>query len=319
MTKLKMDKSKNFTLKEGFEKFIRHCKIKDLSESTIKYYFNCYDYFRNFLKKKLDYDENIKLSKIDKTMIEEFNLWLKNKYNMNNTTINTRIRGIRALLYYLMRQNFLEDFNINLLKTDKKIKRTYNDQELKKLLEKPDLEKCNFSRYRNWVIVNFLLATAVRAKSLRNIKVKDIDLENGVVYINTIKNRKQQVLPLSRRLIEVLEEYLDYRNGEPEEFVFCSIYGYKLKSGSLNSAIRRYNHSRGVEKTSIHLFRHTFAKKWILNGGDPFRLKKILGHSSMKVVNEYINMFAEDLKKNFNTFNPLEEFNRNKKHIKMKS
>jgi len=85
----------------------------------------------------------------------------------------------------------------------------------------------------------------------------------------------------------------------------------------LNSAIRRFNHKREVEKTSIHLFRHTFAKKWILNGGDPFRLKKILGHSSMQVVNEYINMFTEDLKKEFNTYNPLEEFNENKKHIEM--
>jgi len=115
-----------------------------------------------------------------------------------------------------------------------------------------------------------------------------------------------------------LEEYLDYINGEHDEYLFCTIYGGKMKSGTLNSAIRRYNKDRDVNKTSVHLFRHTFAKKWILNGGDPFRLKKILGHSSMRVVNEYINMFAEDLKKDFNVFNPLEEFNKKKKHIKMK-
>jgi len=317
MAQIKMDKSKNFTLKQGLDKFIRHCKIKDLSESTITYYRNSYNYFITFLDEELDYDEDIKLSLIDQTMIEDFNLWLKNKYNMNNITINTRIRGLRAFLYYLMRQDFIIDFNINLLKTDKKIKKTYTDQELKKLLEKPDINSCNFAHYRNWVIVNFLLATAVRSRSLVNIKIEDIDLENGVVYINTIKNRKQQVLPLSRSLIEILEEYLDYRNGEPEDYVFCNVYGDKLKSSSLNSAIRRFNHKREVEKTSIHLFRHTFAKKWILNGGDPFRLKKILGHSSMQVVNEYINMFTEDLKKEFNTYNPLEEFNENKKHIEM--
>ena len=317
MVQIKMDKSKNFTFKQNLDKFIRHCKIKDLSESTITYYRNSYNYFITFLDEELDYDEDIKLSLIDQTMIEDFNLWLKNKYNMNNITINTRIRGLRAFLYYLMRQDFIIDFNINLLKTDKKIKKTYTDQELKKLLEKPDINSCNFAHYRNWVIVNFLLATAVRSRSLVNIKIEDIDLENGVVYINTIKNRKQQVLPLSRSLIEILEEYLDYRNGEPEDYAFCNVYGDKLKSSSLNSAIRRFNHKREVEKTSIHLFRHTFAKKWILNGGDPFRLKKILGHSSMQVVNEYINMFTEDLKKEFNTYNPLEEFNENKKHIEM--
>lgn len=65
------------------------------------------------------------------------------------------------------------------------------------------------------------------------------------------------------------------------------------------------------------MFRHTFAKKWILNGGDAFSLKKILGYGSMKMVREYVNMFDEDLKKDFNTFNPLEEFNDNGIYINM--
>mgnify|MGYP000046419914 FL=1 len=318
MVKMRINKNNEISLKKAMDKFIRHCKIKDLSESTIIYYNNCYDYFINFLKSELNYDDDLLINDIDKYLIENFILWLKKTYNMNNITINTRIRGIRALLYYFMKQNIIQEFKIDLLKEDKKIKKTYNDEELKRLLVKPDMDNSSFAEYRNWVIINFLLATAVRAKSLRNIKIKDIDLEDGVVFINTIKNRKQQVIPLSRSLITVLEEYLDYRNGEYDEYLFCTIYGGKMKSGTLNSAIRRYNKERDVNKTSVHLFRHTFAKKWILNGGDPFRLKKILGHSSMRVVNEYINMFAEDLKKDFNVFNPLEEFNKKKKHIKMK-
>ena len=52
--------------------------------------------------------------------------------------------------------------------------------------------------------------------------------------------------------------------------------------------------------------RHTFAKKWILNGGDIMRLQTILGHSSIEMVKEYVNMFGGDLKKDFDKFNPLE-------------
>ncbi|MFW6015546.1 MAG: hypothetical protein ACOCRK_03850 [bacterium] len=39
-----------------------------------------------------------------------------------------------------------------------------------------------------------------------------------------------------------------------------------------------------------------------------FRLQKILGHLSIDVVKEYVNMFGNDLKENFNKFNPLEQF-----------
>jgi|AntRauTorckE6833_2_1112554.scaffolds.fasta_scaffold03013_4 integrase/recombinase XerD len=205
MVKMRINKNNQMSIKKAKDKFIRHCKIKDLSESTTIYYNNCYDYFINFLKSELNCDDNLLINDIDKTLIENFILWLKNTYNMNNITINTRIRGIRAFLYYFMRQNIIQKFKIDLLKADKKIKKTYNDEELKRLLNKPDMDNSSFSEYRNWVIINFLLATAVRSKSLRNIKVEDVDLEEGVVFINTIKNRKQQVLLLYWKNIWITE------------------------------------------------------------------------------------------------------------------
>ena len=46
--------------------------------------------------------------------------------------------------------------------------------------------------------------------------------------------------------------------------------------------------------------------KWILNGGDIFRLQKILGHSDLSVVKEYVQMFGNDLSVDFDKFNPLD-------------
>lgn len=72
-------------------------------------------------------------------------------------------------------------------------------------------------------------------------------------------------------------------------------------------------------KTGLHRFRHTFAKKWINSGGDIFRLQKILGHSSLDVVRNYVNMFTNDLQDNFNTFSPLENIITDKKFIKIRN
>ncbi|HKL13464.1 MAG TPA: hypothetical protein VJ907_07650 [Halanaerobiales bacterium] len=63
--------------------------------------------------------------------------------------------------------------------------------------------------------------------------------------------------------------------------------------------------------------RQFFTKKWIINGRYPFRLKKILGHKSIKIVQEYVDMYSDDLKKVFSSFNPLEEFNERVEHIKI--
>ncbi|MFZ5969026.1 MAG: tyrosine-type recombinase/integrase [Bacillota bacterium] len=83
-------------------------------------------------------------------------------------------------------------------------------------------------------------------------------------------------------------EYLQYREGEAEDYLFPSQYGGKATRNSIQQAIRTYNLTRGVVKTSIHLFRHTFAKNWIQNGGNIFQLQKILGHSSLKMVTHFL-------------------------------
>ena len=61
---------------------------------------------------------------------------------------------------------------------------------------------------------------------------------------------------------------------------------------------------------------HTLSEV-IKNGGDIFRLQKILGHKNMEMVREYVNMFSEDLKEDFEKFNPLNQFKSNKKSIEM--
>ena len=76
------------------------------------------------------------------------------------------------------------------------------------------------------------------------------------------KNGKVQVVPLCSKMVSILREYMTIRKGEPEEYLFCNQYGEMLSENALRLAIAHYNRSlRGVEKTSIHLFRHTFARK----------------------------------------------------------
>lgn len=150
------------------------------------------------------------------------------------------------------------------------------------------------------------------------MRIKDIDFEDGFIKLVTTKNKRQQLIPMSRALSKVLLEYLEYRKGEPDDYLFCSAYGVQLTLNALESAISKYNQKRGVMKTSIHLFRHTFAKTWILSGGDIFRLQKILGHSSMDIVREYVNLFSSDLQKDFDRFNPLDQIACYGSHIKMR-
>ena len=205
-----------------------------------------------------------------------------------------------------------------MIKAEKKIKETYTESELEKLLKKPNLKGCGFTEYKTWVFENYLLGTGNRISSALNVKIGDIDFENEMIFIRKTKNRKQQMIPLSHTLSEILQEYLLIRKGDSDDYLFCNMYGEQGNRRTFQQEVQEYNIKRGVNKTSCHLFRHTFAKQWILAGGDIFRLQKILGHYDLAVTKEYLQMFGQDLQQDFDSFNPLDRMQKvNKKCIRL--
>ena len=116
----------------------------------------------------------------------------------------------------------MEKFTITPLKAEKKIKETYTDNEINILLKKPDTKKCNFSEYRDWVFINYVLATGNRVSTIINIKIGDIDFDNDTIILKKTKNRSQQIIPISNSLKIVLIEYLKYRKGTIEDYLFCN-------------------------------------------------------------------------------------------------
>ena len=239
---------------------------------------------------------------------------------LSDTTIATYVRHLRAIINYWIKRGYTKPFTVVVPKADEKVKQPYTEKELELLLKKPDLKTCKFSEYRNWVMTNYFLSTANRLETVRNIRIQDIHFEDNEIYLRHVKNRKQYSIPMQKDLRKILLEYLEYRGGEPEDYLFCSEYDDKkpLSSESIKSAIARYNVRRGVTTTSVHRYRNTFAKFWIMKGGDLIRLQKILGHSSLTMVLKYVDMYGKDLQKNFDSFNPLSAFSTGE-HISMKS
>lgn len=300
--KIVMQFGEDLTLEKAFEEFIQMKTVMNSSPETIKYYNGIFRYFTEF------FGENRLCVDVNERVIIDYLMYIKiHKPNVSQKTVCTYIRGLRAILYFMMKSGYVENFKISLPKTEETIKETYTDNEVKRLIEKPKINKgCSFAELRNWALVCYFLATGNRLSTVCNIKISDVDFQSEEILIRKTKNKKQQIIPMSAELKNVLQEYMRYRKGEPDDFLFCNSYGEKLNKDSISTCIAKYNHSRGVSKTSIHLFRHTFAKNWILNGGDIFRLQKILGHSTLDMVKNYVAIYGGDLKRDYDKFSLLD-------------
>lgn len=303
------------TVSECFQLYIRKCEVRNMSDKTLKVYKAHHKDLLLYNGQKLDFITDITSETIDNYILNK-----RAMQSCNQITINSYLRSTRAFLYWCMEQRYLPPFSIPIPKTDKKIKATYTDTELKVLLKKPNIKKVSFTQYKIWVLSNYLLATGNRISSALNLKICNFDFDDETILIEKTKNRRQQIIPMSRVLKDIIGEYLTYRNGNPDEYVFCNNYGGVADQRTIQQEIADYNKVLGIYKTSAHLYRHTFAKKWILNGGDIFRLQKILGHSDLTVVKEYVNMFSNDIAIDFDKFNPLDnmkfKIRQNKIHMK---
>ena len=294
------------TIEECFTIYLRKCEVKNISPKTLKVYNT---HIKEFIKRS----NATLIADVTETTIDDYILYKRSNTTCNAISINSYLRSVRAFLYWCMEQGYLTPFRITIPKAEKKIKETYTDYELSLLLAKPNVNKVSFNRYKIWALSNYLFATGNRISSALSIKIKDLDFENNMITIQKTKNRKQQIIPMSKVLKDILIEYLSYRKGNGEDYVFCNEWGLQANIRTTQQSIADYNHSRGVNKTSAHLYRHTFAKKWILNGGDIFRLQKILGHSDLTVVREYVNMFSNEVAVDFDKFNPLDNLSSNAK------
>lgn len=309
--KITMQNSTNLSLDDAFELFIRKAQVRNLSSRTIQSYQQHYKFFSDFALKETP------IKNITSDTVDNWLIYLKKNTNANEITRNSYLRSIRAFLYYCMECNYLKSFKIRMPKAEKKIKETYTDEELSRLLEKPNTNKCSFTEYKTWVFENYLLGTGNRLSTALDVKIGDVDFQSGTITLRKTKNRKQQIIPLSHSLSDILQEYLQIRGGSQDDYLFCNIYGEHGSNRTFEDLVAKYNIKRNVNKTSIHLFRHTFARLAILNGMDCFRLQRILGHSDLTVTREYVNMFSQDLQMDFDKFNPLDNITRKGNVIKM--
>ena len=302
MRKLKMNADAGLTFEEGCQRYLDNCRQRNLREGTIKHYKQSFDQFFKF------FDPDMPLAMFTKERYGEYVLHLREMLS-SDISINAYLRDLITTMHFLMDEGHVHPFSMKAIKVDAHSVETYTEEELRVLLKRPDIRKCRYVEYQCWVMTNFLFSTGVRQRSLMNVKVKDLDFDNAVVTIRVTKNRKLLLIPLNATLCGILREFLKHRQHQSDEdYLFSNIYGQQLVKSTCYGMLYAYNKGRGVEHTGIHRYRHTFAKQWILSGGNVVALSRILGHSNLNITQNYINLLVTDLAKQVDEINLLDRF-----------
>jgi len=289
------------TLAKGFEDFVRAKRAKNLSPDTIANYDTMFKYFCSVVPASTPCGD---------VAVEDFYLFIeemkKRNENISDKSIETYMRHLRAIFYFFMGKNYMSSYKIEMPNFVAESKDPFTDEEIAKLLKRPNLNTATFSEFRNWVMACFFLGSGVRQNTLCNIKIGDLDFENMFIRLKTVKNKKPYKIPMAQELAIILKEYLAYRQGDPDDYMFCNEYGEPLKKSAIKTAMQRYSKAREVTENGTHIYRHTFAKYFVLGGGSLTELQEVLGHCSIEMARHYVKLYSTDLQKDFEKRNPLD-------------
>ena len=258
---------KSVNIQQAAEEFYLSNKAKGLAEATCEVY---KIYITSFIHW---YGISEDLYNISVSTFESYVLFKANS-GVKMVSIASQMKHIRRFINFCVERGYTEKVNVLIPKYEKTLKEPYTDEEMSLLLARPQTN--SWIEWRNWAMVNYFFSTGQRLSSALNIKVKDLDLEAHTVKLDWNKDKNQKIMPLSSAVVLILKEYMELSELEEDEYLFPQSNGEQLQRRGAEDAIASYNHSRGVQKTSIHLFRHCFAKNYIVNGGNPMKLQKLL-------------------------------------------
>jgi len=165
---------------------------------------------------------------------------------------------------------------------------------------------------RDRAMLETLYSTGIRRSELIALKLYDIDLRNGTLFVRAGKGERDRYVPLGSRAIEWLRRYLeDVRPElviEPDEgWLFLHEFGEPFEKNRLSDRVKRYLRAAGIDKPgSCHLFRHAMATQMLANGADIRFIQAILGHAQLTTTEIYTHVTIAQLKEVHHLTHPAE-------------
>ncbi len=115
-------------------------------------------------------------------------------------TVNSYLFKISPVIHFGKEKGYItEEIQFSHMVYQEHFKDIYTEDEIKKLLVRPKIEK--FNEYRTWVIISVFLGTGIRSLELRSIRCKDVNMTDGYINLIHTKSKEPRIVPLSDTLI----------------------------------------------------------------------------------------------------------------------
>ncbi len=226
---------------------------------------------------------------------------------IENKTINRKISTLKSFYKYLLKEELISTNPTGKLVSPKlgsTLPNFVREKEMTNLLDQFQFEN-SFKGIRDKMIIELLYSSGIRLSELIQLKVGDVDLSQSQMKVLGKRN-KERIIPIHRKLLLGIKEYLIERNSIAEDLnLLVTDSGKKMYP---KFVYRKVNYYLGqvttASKKSPHVLRHTFATHMLNNGAELNTIKEILGHANLSATQVYTHNTIEKLRNIYKQAHP---------------
>lgn len=275
----------------NYQKLERSIELSGKSQSTLTNYARCLSHMvLHFGCSPLE---------LDREQVLDYLHYQKRQHKTpSNSFFKHTVYGLR----YLYRIYDLPEHRVVLpsIERPKKLPVVLSRQEVKLLLKTPKLQK-------HRLLLALLYGCGLRNAELRNLYIKDVDMDRKQLHIRQGKGRKDRYVPLCGLLVRGIQIYLSAER--PIQWLFNGNdktgHPVGLSPNGVQWVVKQARQHSGIQKeVTTHSLRHTYATHLLEMGMDIMSLKDLLGHVDIQTTMVYLHVSRLSKRA---VFSPLEK------------
>ncbi len=288
-----MNKVKSISINSAKEIFFSILKIKNVRSSTTTYYKNLfYRLDKDFVKFNINETNQLDTKNVSNLISNWIDEGLSNNY------INKLIKAIRYILKLLKDYDYISTpcLKVELLKEEENRINKIEDNDLNKII---DYVLTSPLKYQ--AIIFVLLYTGVRRTELTQILLRNVNLTNNSILLETTKVGEIRTVFFTSEVNIILNRYLE--SYKPIKYLFEVSPGVAYKPEGITRILDRIKKSLNLDTLSAHQFRHTFATKLFEASCDIEFTRVLLGHHDTTMTMRYIHHSTSINKERYDKLN----------------
>jgi len=290
-----------------FNKYINYLEAeRNASPYTVRNYTTDLLGFFQFLRDK----EIDSLKEVDRHTLRDYLSQLMEK-GFVKASIARKLSAIRSFYRYLLRERIMSTSPLATTsspKLDKRLPSFLTIEEVKQLLEAPDLSTPQGQRDR--ALMELLYASGLRVSELVNLNLEQVNLDSREIRVWG-KGSKERMVLMGKPAADALRTYLS--QGRPElignkrtSALFLNRSGGRVTQRRVQRILEKYASLAGIDKRiHPHMLRHTFATHLLDGGADLRVVQELLGHANLSSTQIYTHVTRSQAKKVYLSAHPM--------------